>query len=94
MIPGAKLSVVSNNSVGGQNMFEMVANYDNAKVARVTPQQYAADMDWSGLVGSNPARQNFLMVAHDGVGTSSVTTAVYNVQITYLVEWFNPVPLQ
>lgn len=94
MIPGAKFQVVSNNSVGGRNMFNLEATYDIAAVARVTKQQYAADMDWSGQVGSNPVRMNYALVAVDGVNTSSVSTAVFNTQITYLVEWFNPVPLQ
>lgn len=94
MIPGAKLRTVANNSVGGRNMFSFVANYDNAKVARLTKGQYSNDMDWSGLIGSNPARMNYVFVAVDGVYTSSVTVLAFNVQITYLVEWFNPVPMQ
>lgn len=94
MIPGAKLKTVSNNSVGGVNMYNITSTYDLAAVARVTKQQYENDLDWSGVVGSNPARQTYAMFAVDGVNTSSVTTAVFNVQITYQVEWFNPVPMQ
>lgn len=94
LIPGSVSRLLAPNANGGPTIANIVASYDNAAVARVTKQQYAIDMDWSGQVGSNPARQNFLMVAVDSVGSSSVTTLTYNIQITYEVEWFNPVPLQ
>lgn len=94
MIPGARMKVLTNNSVGGSNMFNMTATYDIARVARVTKQQYKNDMDWSGQVGSNPARQVYCLIAFDSVGSSSVMTANYNTQVTYEVEWFNPVPMQ
>lgn len=94
MIPGAKLKVLTNNAVGGSNMFSITASYDIARVARVTKQQYKNEMDWSGQVGSNPARQVYCLIAFDSVGSSSVLTANYNTQVTYQVEWFNPVPMQ
>jgi hypothetical protein len=94
MIPGSKMAVVSNNSVGGRNMFTLEATYDIAAVCRVTKGQFANETDWSGLVGSNPARQAFALIAMDSVNSSSVATIVYNTQMTYLVEWFNPVPMQ
>jgi len=94
MLPWAKMKTLTNNSVGGTNMFALTASYDLSKVTRVTKQQYANDMDFSGQVGSNPARQAFALVAFDSVGSSSVMTANYNTFITYEVEWFNPVPMQ
>lgn len=94
MIPGAKMKSLTNNSVGGTNMFSITATFDMAKVARVTKQQFASDMDWSGQVGSNPLRQVYALIAFDAVGSSSVLTANYNTQVTYEVEWFNPVPMQ
>lgn len=93
LIPGSVTKLLSPNANGGPSVANLVASYDNAAVARVTKQQYAVDMDWSGQIGSNPARQNYLMVAVDSVGSSTVATLNYNIQITYEVEWFNPVPL-
>lgn len=94
LIPGARLVTVANNGVGGKNMVEVIAPMDNAKIARVTKEQYENDMDFSGQVGSNPSRQNYLMISLDSVGSSSVATLSFNIQITYETEWFNPVPLQ
>lgn len=79
---------------GGKNTFNHTAAYDNATVARVTPQQYDVDMDFSGQVGSNPARMNYLMLGVQGIGSGTVSTLRCVIQITYEVEWFNPVPMQ
>lgn len=94
LIPGAKMAFLPPNANGGPTVARLMATYDNAAVARVTKAQYAIDMDWSGQVGSNPARQNYLLVAVDSVASGVAATLAYNLQITYEVEWFNPVPLQ
>lgn len=91
---GAKFKAIANNAVGGVNLVDMVATWDLAWVASVTPSQYEADMDFSGAVGSNPARQLFVMLAVDSVASGTVVTCNYNIQITYLVEWFNSTPMQ
>jgi hypothetical protein len=90
-VPRSSVSPVAN---GGRNIIDHTANYDNAWIAEVTKQQYDVDMDFSGQVGSNPARQNYIMIAVDSVLSTSAATLAYNIQITYEVEWFNPVPMQ
>jgi hypothetical protein len=94
MMRGAKIYAVSPVANGGRNIIDHTANYDNAWIAEVTKQQYDVDMDFSGQVGSNPARQNYIMIAVDSVLSTSAATLAYNIQITYEVEWFNPVPMQ
>ncbi len=94
MMRGAKIFALSPVGNGGQNIVEHTSNYDNAWIAEVTKQQYEIDMDFSGQVGSNPARQNYFMVAVDSVLSTTAATLAYNIQITYEVEWFNPVPMQ
>lgn len=94
LIPGSVSKMIAPNANGGPTIVNLVAAYDNAAVARITPQQYSNDMDWSGAVGSNPARQNYLMLAIDTINSGTVGTLGYAIQITYEVEWFNPVPLQ
>lgn len=94
LIPGARIYTVMPQVNGGHNTFDHVQTYDIAKVARVTKQQYSNDMDFSGAVGSNPARQIYVMVAVQSVNSGTVGTIVNNVQLTYEVEWFNPVPMQ
>lgn len=81
-------------SSGGRNMFSYTRTFDLANIAQVTRSQYANDMDFSGAVGSNPARQLFFMVAADSVFSASVGTLAYQIQISMEVEWFNPTPLQ
>jgi hypothetical protein len=94
LVRGARYKTLTNQAQGGQNHVEFLVNYDNAWVAEVTPSQYANDMDWSGTVGSNPARQNYLALCIDSINSATPATLAYNIQITYLVEWFNPVPIQ
>lgn len=79
---------------GGKTTFEITRSFDLAQVCRVTKSQYANDMDFSGAVGSNPARQVYLMTSVASYGSGSVATTFFAIQITYLVEWFNPVPMQ
>ncbi len=93
-IPYSREYEVMNATEGGKNYFTHVQSYRNDQVARVTKQQYDIDMDFSGQVGSNPVRQNFLMVSLQGAGTTSAAKLTFFVDITYEVEWFNPVPMQ
>lgn len=78
---------------GGTNIVDMLANYDLARLCRITPTQFQ-DMDYSGTIGSNPARQISLAVAYASSGSSIAGTLKYSLQITYEVEWFNPIPMQ
>lgn len=93
-IRGNQLQTVVNMTAGGKNMANFTVTYDLAKAAGVTKEQYANDMDFSGTIASNPARQIWLLVATDSVNSSSVVTFTYDIDITYLVEWFNPIPMQ
>ncbi len=94
MIPDSVFRTIVPQANGGKTTFEIVRSYDLAKISRVTKSQYANDMDFSGLVGSNPARQIYLMVAGLTGSSASVGTISFAIQITYEVEWFNPVPMQ
>lgn len=93
-IHGAQFKTISPQANGGRNMVDFVNTYDIAKVAGITKQQFDSDMDFSGAVGSNPARMMYLGVGIDSVGSGTLGTLVFSIQITYLVEWFNPVPMQ
>lgn len=94
LIPGAAVYTLAPNANGGKNTFTHQRTYDNAAVARLSRQQYAVDMDFSGTVGSNPARQNYVMVAAHSINSSTPGKLINAIQITYEVEWFNPVPMQ
>lgn len=93
-IPGGVTTSITSAANGGLNRVDFSRTYDLARVACVTRQQYVTDMDFSGAIGSNPARQLYLMVALDSAGSSTVMGLTYAITISYLVEWFNPVPLQ
>lgn len=94
LIPGSMFRATPPNANGGPTIVNMSRSYDLARVARVSKRQYDVDMDWSGQVGSNPARQTYLLIAIDSVGSGTVGSFSYNIQLTYQVEWFNPVPMQ
>lgn len=94
LIPRASVYTLVPNANGGKTTFEHTRTYDNAAIARLTKEQYAVDMDFSGIVGSNPARQNYVMVAMHSINSATPGTLVNAIQITYEVEWFNPVPMQ
>lgn len=94
MLPQAQSKLVAPIGAGGHNLAEFTATYDLPKLLRITPNQYMSDMDFSGAVGSNPAREAYLLTGFQGIGVSSVMTAVFTVSLTYEVEWFNPVPIQ
>lgn len=93
-MPYASNQTIVPVSLGGQNRAQFVKSFDLAAVARVTKEQYAVDMDFSGAVGSNPSRQIYLLLGVQGQGVTSVVTATFTVSLTYEVEWFNPVPMQ
>ena len=94
LLPFAKTRVVSMSSNGGQNVVNLTSAYDLAKVCRITKQQYATDMDWSGQIGSNPTRAVFVGVMFQPIGSSTAGSLTFVINITYDVEWFNPVPMQ
>lgn len=94
LLPFSVTKHVSNAADGGQNLVNLSATFDLAKVCRITKQQYAVDMDWSGQIGSNPSRTVFGGVLFQSVGSATVGRMYVSVALTFDVEWFNPVPMQ
>lgn len=94
VIPRSVLKTVTQATDGGRNMFMVERSYELHQLAGVTREQYRDDMDFSGAVGSNPARQIYLVVTIDSTGSTTAATLTSNVQLSYEVEWFNPTPMQ
>lgn len=94
VMPHAIVRAVAPNANGGPTIFSITKTFNNWDVARISRREYITDMDWSGSVGANPALQNYVMVSVGGVGSGVTASMFYKVQISYEVEWFNPVPLQ
>lgn len=92
--PTAKMGVAVNAASGGKNVVELTATYDMAKVLRVNQAEFRSDMDFTGGTASNPARAVNLFLSADSCGSATVVNVSYNIQITYEVEWFNPLPVQ
>jgi len=92
-IPFAKMCYATNSNTGSPSVRNMVNTYDLAKVCHVDPLQYDIDMDYAGTAASNPAKQIFLLVALQSTGSSTPASATVSIQLTYEVEWFNPIPL-
>lgn len=78
------------NANGGPSLAKLTKTFDLAKVFNVTKAQYSIENDFSGLVGSNPARPVYLMVSVAGIGSGTAATLNYALDITYEVEWFQP----
>lgn len=93
MTPGNMMKALA-QSGGGPSVVEFTRTWSLPAVARVTPAQYRIDADYSGQVGSNPARQIYGFVGVESVGSSTAATFAMSIQLTYEVEWFNPVPVQ
>jgi hypothetical protein len=93
-IPYSKMTTQTNSNTGAPSVREMVVSFDLAKVCHVTPQQYAIDMDYAGTSASNPSKQVYLLTGVHSVGSTTPVTCTVSIQITYDVEWFNPLPLQ
>jgi hypothetical protein len=94
MLPFAVNRPISLANNGGQNIAKLSATWSLPAVARITQQQYDDELDWSGQVGSNPARVIFGGICFQPVGSAAAATMYCDVNITYEVEWFNPVPMQ
>jgi hypothetical protein len=93
-IKGGVSTLLTPIAVVGRNLYVHQQTYDLARVACVTKSQYANDMDFSGAVGSNPAREMFFMLGVQGVGGSAAANCLYSIDITYCCEWFNNTPMQ
>lgn len=94
MLPQAHTQCLADATDGGKNVVEMVRSFDIHTAARVTKGQFENELDWSGQVGSNPARQVYLLLGVESVNSGSAGALKYSIYLTYEVEWFNPVPMQ
>lgn len=94
MLPFASSRMMAVATEGGKNVAEITRTYDMPRIAKITRAQFSNELDWSGQVGSNPARQIYLLLGLESVNSSTVGSAKYSIYITYEVEWFNPVPMQ
>jgi hypothetical protein len=94
MLPMAVNKAISLANNGGQNIAHLTATWPLHKVAKITKRQYTDEADWSGQVGANPARNLFGMICFQPVGSAVAATMYCDVNLTYEVEWFNPVPMQ
>jgi hypothetical protein len=92
-IPYSKLIPLADKVNGGGNLLNQVQTYDLPKIARVSPAEYTIDLDWSANNVSNPIKVISFILGLYSTGSSTVVTAGYNIQITYLTEWFSPLPL-
>lgn len=90
----ARSVVVGDQANGGKTVANFNVTYDLADIAGITKQQYAVDMDWSGQTGSNPARQLYLGLCLQSIGSAVVGRAFFTVMLSFDVEWFNPTPMQ
>lgn len=91
---GATHTTVVPQADGGKNSMSHTRTYDIARWLGVSKQQYLSDMDFSGAVGSNPLRQLYFAVTVNSCMGSTPARVVFQLDITYEVEWFNPVVMQ
>ncbi len=93
-IPGVDVADVAPNANGGNTLFHLQRTYDLPKVLRITRSQYLDEADYTGTTSGNPTRQVFIALGFFGAGSASAASAAVLVQITYEVEWFNPLVIQ
>jgi hypothetical protein len=92
-VPYSKAYPMADKTNGGNNVLNAVVTYDLPAIAKVSRQEYETDLDWAGNIVSNPVKELTLVLGLYSTGSSAVVNAAYNVQLTYLVEWFSPFPL-
>lgn len=93
-IRGNSTKIIAPVTVGGQNVWEFTRTYELAQWLQVTKSQFQNDMDFSGAIASNPARQLYLMIGCAAVNGSAPGALAFTIDITYQVEWFNQTPMQ
>ncbi len=92
-IPFATRKQITPNVNGGHNLVSFTKTYDMAKVMRLTQQQFDNDMDYAADISTSPTRSVFLLVSVVGIGSASVATLTYAMDLTFDVEWSRPIPL-
>lgn len=93
-IPYAKFVSLTNSNTGAPSVANMVVSYDLAAVCHVSKQQFRIDMDYAGTAASNPDKQIYILFGLASIGSTTPVSATLGIEITYEVEWFNPLPLQ
>lgn len=91
--PMSVSSTITGDGSGGRSVAMISKRYDLPKIARITPQQYRTDMDFSAVVNTTPIRQLQLSVFGVGIQSSTATTIRYNLWVSMDIEFFNPVML-
>lgn len=69
------------------------ASWNLYDVANITKEQYRDEADYASLTNSNPTRQIYLAVAMNTL-CGVVCTVIVLVKLEYLIEFFDPYPLQ
>jgi hypothetical protein len=82
-----------NTTSGGNNMVRFDRTFQLPSIMRITTSQYKNDMDFSGTIGSNPARQGYLAVTVAGLNSSSAVSLAVQLYIAMDIEFFNPIQL-
>jgi hypothetical protein len=91
--PGALHWNILMYSSGGANKVMFKKRYSLPKIFKITRPQFLSDFDFSATTGSNPARQAFLAVCVQGVGSSSAVSLLTQVYVSMEIEFFNPIQL-
>lgn len=94
---GSEHSLITPSDQGGKNHYTLTKTYGSAELAKwlgVSTAQYATEADFSGQIGSNPARQLYYAVFVTAVNGSTPARLIWTIDITYEVEWFNPAVFQ
>lgn len=91
--PFAKSVNICYRGDGGMNKATLDSTFDLPKLAHLTSTQYANDMDFSASNSTTPSRQLFAAVTVVGFGSAAVVTLTFQIWVSMLVEFFNPVQL-
>lgn len=78
---------------GGRNMTTLKGTFHLPSIARITPQQYLNEKDYSSTVSNNPVQSLSLGVGGYGLNSASAITFTIQIYVQFEVEFFNPIPL-
>lgn len=92
-IPFSRFVTMTNSNTGSPSVKSMTLAVDMPRALRVSRAQFANDMDYAGTASTNPVKQLYLAVCLDSQGSTTPVSGTIQMQITYEVEWFNPLPL-
>lgn len=87
---GVKKVVRADAGNGGPNAVKLQKRFSNSTVFRITPAQYAVDMDFSAGTAANPSRISRFGVSVLGINSTTALTFGYIIWVEMLIEFFNP----